>query len=149
MRRSSGLTLIEVALSAGVLAMTTLTFASAMASAMTLDGQSRERAWARAVAQKQLEAFTALSPRDVLSQYAQPREFSVGFDLNGDGTLSAGELLIPAPPSGENPPRAQAGRMTVDFSHGGLALIRLSVRWRSYQGQPQELVLHATVCLEH
>ncbi len=149
MRRSSGLTLIEVALAAGVLAMTTLTFASAMTSALTLDGQSRERAWARAVAQKQLEAITALPAKDVVTQYAQAREFPVGFDLNGDGTLATGELLIPAPLPSDSPPRAQAGRVTIDFTYPGLALVHLSVRWRSSQGQPQELVLDSIVCLEH
>src|SRR3954466_13559707 len=115
MRRSAGLTLIEVALSTGVLALATLTFASGMASAITLDGQSRERAWARTVAQKQLETLASLPAKDVVAQDAQPRDFAVGFDLNGDGVLGAGELLVPAPPPGESPPRAQAGRVTADF----------------------------------
>ena len=148
MRRSSGLTLVEVAAAAGLLAMTTLTFASAMTGSLALDSQSRERTWARAAAQKQLEALDSLSSSDLQAQYAAPRDFPVGFDLNGDGVLSAGELLIPAPPLGETPPRGQAGRVTVDFSYSGVAQVHISVRWRGQQGTPQELVVDSNVSLE-
>jgi hypothetical protein len=149
MRRSSGLTLIEVALASGLLAMTTLTFASGMTSSFALDAQSRERTWARAAAQKQLEELSALSSHDLQGQYGQPRDFAVGFDVNGDGVLSAGELLIAAPALTESPPRGQAGRVIVDFSYPGLAQVHITVRWRSQQGQPQELDLDSNVSLEH
>ena len=149
MRRSSGLTLVEVAAASGLLAMTTLTFASAMTSSLALDSQSRERTWARAAAQKQLETLAALTSQELTSQYATPKDFAVGFDMNGDGVLSPGELLVPAPPLTETPPRAQAGRVSVDFSYAGLAQVHISVRWRGQQGTPQELDLDSNVSLEH
>lgn len=138
MRRDSGLTLVEVAAASGLLALTTLGFASAMTGSIALDGQTRERSCARIAAQKELDAVSALGAQDLVALAAAPRDFAVG---------AGSERLLAAPVPGETPPRTVAGRVTVDATYPGVAQAVVSVRWRSASG-PLELRLRADVALE-
>ncbi len=147
-RRRRGFTLVEVAAAAGLLAVTTLTFATAVTGAVRLETQTRERTWARMAAQQKLEQLSALSSEDLQKNHAGPIDFPVSFDLNGDGTTARGERLLPAPASSETPPRTEAGRITVDFSYPSVAQVTVSVRWRSVSGKPGELKLRVNLALE-
>ncbi len=146
--RRRGFTLVEVAAAAGLLAVTTLTFATAMTGAAQLETQTRERTWARMAAQQKLEQLSALSSVDLQKNYAGPIDFPVTFDVNGDGTTARGERLLPSPPTGETPKRTEAGRIAVDFSYPSVAQVTVSVRWRSVSGKPGELKLRANLALE-
>lgn len=140
------MTLVEVASATGILALATLGLASAMTGSLKLERQSRERTWARVAAQRELESLAALSGRD-LERFGS-REFAVGFDQNGDGSLSPGEQLRPAPPMGESPARTRAGKTTVDITYPGMARATVWVRWRTGSGEAAELRVQGDISLE-
>ena len=123
--RRSGLTLIELAISAALFALAAVAFLGAFQTSINLDQLNRERFWAREECRRQLETIMALDYSKVAA--LDNTTFDVGFDVNG---VTGAEKLL------KGPTGTKVGLIRVDTTVAGDAVcckVTVSATWRSGQ----------------